>query len=478
MKRIVSILLMAIATTAYSQIDTIHSWERIPGVYYEDTNWWDYYCYHAPCLYDGLKYNIVQRIPCGGELQETARYLFSDTTIKIIGIAGSVAFSVGPNTIDTALENRPHEFFRLYSADSSGMVLLRETCWDTATVRRRNSVGVWRVTRYNTTTMTDEHYYEEDIMDLYETYFDSPVTVKDSFYVSGTTYSNYKIPDTVVETVPGHGTFTYVFWHPAHPTTCYFASRFAHFLPNASDFVPRPNYFKKRHLNPVYGQPDGEWRYVPEAGEAPYDYYINIFPIIDTTYQGSIADMDTCRRPLYLRVEKISGDSVRLEWNSSDNDYEFSYSHRDDTLSGWTTVQCQNSFVELTGLDSVTWYVAKVRSVCDTNRVSEWSDYVSFYIPGDTNTTIVDPEDPQEGTYNMLENYIRIMPNPANDKVAVTSSYRIDCIEIFALDGKKVKQMQVDGLMSQIDVSDLVRGTYIIRTYTNHGVSSKRLVLR
>ena len=29
---------MATATTAYSQIDTIHSWERIPGVYYEDTN--------------------------------------------------------------------------------------------------------------------------------------------------------------------------------------------------------------------------------------------------------------------------------------------------------------------------------------------------------------------------------------------------------------------------------------------------------
>ena len=70
-----------------------------------------------------------------------------------------------------------------------------------------------------------------------------------------------------------------------------------------------------------------------------------------------------------------------------------------------------------------------------------------------------------------------MMPNPANEQVTVMSSYRIYRIELFALSGERVKQVHVDGIASRFDISDLPRGIYIVRTFTSHGVSTKKLVV-
>ena len=70
------------------------------------------------------------------------------------------------------------------------------------------------------------------------------------------------------------------------------------------------------------------------------------------------------------------------------------------------------------------------------------------------------------------------MPNPASDNVTVMSSFRIDRIEVYSLTGQRVMQQKVGALSTQIDLSGLPKGTYIVRTYTNHGISNKRLVVK
>ena len=57
----------------------------------------------------------------------------------------------------------------------------------------------------------------------------------------------------------------------------------------------------------------------------------------------------------------------------------------------------------------------------------------------------------------------RIWPNPAVDVVNVAASAALGTIEIYAVDGRLVKTVEVDDTHAALEVSDLVKGTYIIR---------------
>ena len=474
MKKIIIILSLMCAVTAYSQIDTIHGWQRIPGMFYEDSNWWDHYCFDVPCEYPGLDYNVVMRIPFGDYKKEYARNCYTDTAIRIIGIAASAAFTKWDNSVDTVLAHRPNESFRLYKADTSGMEFLREAQWHaTDSIRFRNSVSIWQKNRYNYVTHQNEIYYEEDIMDLYEAYFDKPVIVKDSFYVSATSYGNYVIPDTTIyEDNPyGEGPYISIVYNKAFQTVAYFASMFAPFLPKNEQFAPRRDYYKVRDLEPDSAHNYGEWQIIPGSDDHDYNhFYMNIFPIIDTTFRGVMPQADTCPTPQGLRVGQISNLGVFLEWENVAERYQISL-----TPDGGTeTIETSEApFIQLTGLDTATWYMAKVRAECDSEDVSLWSDTLRFFVPGDTTST-----GPTESIETIAERFTYLMPNPASDNVTVMSSFRIDRIEVYSLTGQRVMQQKVGALSTQIDLSCLPKGTYIVRTYTNHGISNKRLVVK
>ena len=57
----------------------------------------------------------------------------------------------------------------------------------------------------------------------------------------------------------------------------------------------------------------------------------------------------------------------------------------------------------------------------------------------------------------------RIWPNPAVDVVNVAASAALGTIEIYAVDGRLVKTVEVDDTHAALEVSDLVKGTYIVR---------------
>ncbi|MBR4787502.1 MAG: fibronectin type III domain-containing protein [Bacteroidales bacterium] len=89
-----------------------------------------------------------------------------------------------------------------------------------------------------------------------------------------------------------------------------------------------------------------------------------------------------CMEPASLALQDVMGSSAMLTWaNSNLNEplyYELSYKKADDVA--WTTVGEQihdNSYL-LTGLSPQTSYMARLRAICDTGQVSEYSDALTF----------------------------------------------------------------------------------------------------
>ena len=90
---------------------------------------------------------------------------------------------------------------------------------------------------------------------------------------------------------------------------------------------------------------------------------------------------------------------------------------------------------------------------------------------GSTDSTLViQPTD-------LVYRYTNVAPNPANDKVRVSSSFGITAIEAFNASGANVYRGEFDGMVASIDVSAWPRGTYLLRITTRNGTTVKKLVV-
>ena len=59
---------------------------------------------------------------------------------------------------------------------------------------------------------------------------------------------------------------------------------------------------------------------------------------------------------------------------------------------------------------------------------------------------------------------VSLFPNPANDKINVMSNTsKQQTIEIYGMDGKKVKEATISGAEKSVDVSNLIKGIYILK---------------
>lgn len=119
--------------------------------------------------------------------------------------------------------------------------------------------------------------------------------------------------------------------------------------------------------------------------------------------------------------------------------------------------------------------MAKVRSVCDNGLRSEWGDTVCFYITGDTTSTNGSGSE-TERINNILEQNTIVMPNPAQDRVTVMSSFRIRKVVFYDASGNKVLQVEPNDIHAALDLSTLPSGVYIISIMTNRGSVNKQLI--
>jgi len=81
---------------------------------------------------------------------------------------------------------------------------------------------------------------------------------------------------------------------------------------------------------------------------------------------------------------------------------------------------------------------------------------------------------PYLGLDESVEVQSSISPNPADKNVSITVEHEVKTIEIVAIDGSLVAEIQPSGLKTTIDISSLKQGVYLVRL---DQTSTKRLVV-
>ena len=470
MKKLIIILaLMATAMCASAQIDTLDLGDHEPTYYYGHNHWWDYYA-----LYDNVGRSIDwvdNGVPFDEECKpEFARYCFIDSSLRVIGVAAALetvlfkANQDGPADSILIKQMLPEQFC-LYEVDSTdnSMHLLAKGEWNSGMAPRYRIV-----TRVMQHPMGVYHRFTP----LYEVFFDSAITVSDSFYVSVTCNNAYRHP----------GTLNYFAYCVPEAVSCENYDSGGNVY-DVSKFDPNPNHFRRKlHLlNPIntdgrFQVTDTNWHYFKDWWYNPADTstparfrgHINIFPIIDTSREL------VCQQSRNLSLAFTAGGVATLAWEGGYNAHQWELSVCNDGCApdDGTITQWGTRIATVLGLDRGTWYTAWVRSVCDSVHISDWCDSIRFFVPDDG-----DPEDP-EGIETTADRYSYLMPNPASGSVTVASSFRIAEVELFSLDGRSLLRSKVDAMSTALNLDGLAAGTYIVRIATTAGTAYKKLVVK
>ena len=103
-----------------------------------------------------------------------------------------------------------------------------------------------------------------------------------------------------------------------------------------------------------------------------------------------------------------------------------------------------------------------------------------------TDTTIVDTTTVDTttvdtvgiATLRTVERYVNLLPNPASERVQVTSSFGLRGIEVYNAAGVKVQEQRAVGYTATLDISALPEGSYLVRVATPSGTVTKKLVVQ
>ena len=91
-------------------------------------------------------------------------------------------------------------------------------------------------------------------------------------------------------------------------------------------------------------------------------------------------------------------------------------------------------------------------------------------------TTIVDTVG--IGMVRLLERYVGLQPNPASERVLVTSSFGLRRLEVYNAAGAKVAEQPATGYSATLDVAALPEGSYLVRIATPSGSVTKKLLVQ
>ena len=160
MKKIIIAITVLLSLSVQGQVTYLHVGDRLPNLYYWDTNWWDYYHLYMPVIswgtppIDKTEFTVAldDLFGNGGKI-ESARYFYTDSSLTIIGIAAAMRADTVKlerdwwghlhnhngipasyndiHYVDTSMANREDEYFRLYKPIGDSMELIAEVLWDT-----------------------------------------------------------------------------------------------------------------------------------------------------------------------------------------------------------------------------------------------------------------------------------------------------------------------------------------------------------
>lgn len=426
-------------------------------VYYYGLDWVDECAFNSRSRGISINFPLQYMYP-----YKRVRYMYTYDSLKVKGLAVVGYFDV--NAPDLLAAGRIPDYAMLYEATDTSFELLVEKRWDTIINRTNKKLELVATAR-----QPYQYYYPT----VYEVYFDSAVVVYDSFYVGVTNFNVVRSYDSItnswLDDYPIITSYYNISLNILDEFGCYFAP--GRHKVKYDPMLDGPCFYQTTGRTHS-GKPidTTQWYYSTK----PWDYGVIVFPIIDTSRPLPPPPPDTCADISNFRQIRSGVSYAAFSWDNSpgDNSWEVAYGTEGTLPENCTVVGTPHTIHYITHLDSGQWYVAYVRAVCDSNLYSRWSDSIRFYIAGDTtrNNDIIIPN-------TILEENTHILPNPAKSIVNIFSSFAMSKIEVFSLNGVKVKEEAASGIATEIDVSLLPKGTYIVKVHTSWGIAMKKLIV-
>lgn len=465
MKRIIVFLslLLPLATQAqhslYHQVgDTIE--HRFPIYYYY--NWWpdtllhyDTSMSHASlrCFpYLNISNESDLEIGVSSRANEYAQYYYTNTPLKIIGIAAAYLKTVNDHNFEETNEILPvDEYLRIYKPRADSMILLKDILidkmsrYDSTRLLKTEAQDDSCTGNYCCNACPYIHYFT--YVPVHEYYFDDTLTITDSFYVGFTSRS----------------TATYEDWlrhpRPIIRLRPYYLKIFDE-RDGAPDSCgcPAPSYWSKFK---IHDNVRGWW-------DTYYNQYVMIYPIIAT----DTAEYFYCPPVKSVYVDTVTENSATLHWDGDtrNTEYEVSYSPLGSPAGYGTIIQVADTFCTITGIDTRDGLSAYVRAIChahDSVYYTEWSDRAIIYDWG--HASAVNP-DAGEG--------VSVAPNPATRKVTISALNGIDEVEIFDLQGRRMNRFMCKDTSFTLDISAWERGTYMLHVHTRGAIVVRKLAVQ
>jgi len=200
---------------------------------------------------------------------------------------------------------------------------------------------------------------------------------------------------------------------------------------------------------------------------------------------NALGDDSTCIIPTYLSKSGVSkSNTIVLGWDlisPAPKMYELIVVPRGETPMASNSVFKRFSYsnsINISGLDSSKPFDAYVRSVCDASSglVSSWSEKIEFrtHNTGDAEDyPIENEESTKSDPTKILDNSLRIYPNPATTKFKI-QGLDVNRIELYNILGSKVLDVRNT---NSADVSHLKNGAYLVKISGKDTSVTKKLII-
>lgn len=431
MKKIFFIVsLIAIANSAMAQSGYYHQvGDTVRGkcpIYHYD--WW-------PTLNaSGHTDSVIGTTLTLGYMRHT-----TNTPLKVIGVASTVArmnINDGINMYEEMDNSIDGPFYYvLFDATPAGLVEKARVCWtDDYMSHPKRYMELPKMVGSNSCSGM-QHII--DIVSLREYYFDSAITLTDSFYLgceSPFTVGGVNVVDYLVS-----HTWDYCVYY--------------------NEFGVNPNQIKECYtMMPEFifydmSRLDNQWHYFRRKR------FQLIFPIIE---------VDTvCVTPGDPYIASRDSLIVRVEWaDTSSVGWEVSRTAPGGDPNAGSITPTTSPYVEYTDIDSHSVYHVYVRGRCETGIWSGWSA-----------PCLIDSLPSSPAGVTLLESAdFSLSPNPTDGSVQLIGLHsEPTSVEVLDMTGRLLKAFENKAIFS---ISDLNAGTYIVRVKTHRDNTEKVTYLK
>ena len=364
----------------------------------------------------------------------------TNTPLKVIGIASTWARldrTTMQEDLDTSIDGTL--YYVLCDATAGGLVELARVCWtDDYSTHPTRYLELPRRGGESCDQMLDY----TAIVPLREYYFDSAITVTDSFYLGCVT------SDPIITDFDG---FYYMAFHMWNYCTYSSMEDDGTYKDCATD-MPEFTYYDSSRL-------DNNWHHFT------HKRFQLIFPIIE---------LDTfCVTPEEPQVAYRDSLTVRVEWVDNSNiSWEVSRTAPNGDPDAGLITPTTVPYIEYTDINNDSIYHVYVRGYCETGIWSGWSDWSTPCVID----SIPTPPAPPAGITSIETAELTISPNPTDGTVQILGLQgELTDIEVLDMTGRLLKTFEK---ASTFNISTLSSGIYIVRVKTHRDNTEKVTYLK